>query len=227
MILVFDLDDTLYEERRFVEGGFKAVAQYLKETFNLPEAKTLAFMQDCLQQDGRGTIFDDTLREFDCYSPRLVQTCLQRYRSHKPQIQLSEAADRCLRRFARFPIYVVTDGNKQVQQRKIDALKLSRHIQRALVTHCFGRRYAKPSPYCFQKICQWERTTPQNVVYIADNPTKDFVGIKPLGFQTIRIHQGPYQNQTFPPEYEADHQIDTLDALTEDFLAHVFATVKP
>ena len=33
MIIVFDLDDTLYEEITYVRSGFKAVASYLSQTY--------------------------------------------------------------------------------------------------------------------------------------------------------------------------------------------------
>ena len=41
MILVFDLDDTLYDEITFVYSGFSAVSKYLSLQFNLNEKKIL------------------------------------------------------------------------------------------------------------------------------------------------------------------------------------------
>ena len=32
-VIIFDLDDTLYLERTFVESGFKAVAEYIEKKF--------------------------------------------------------------------------------------------------------------------------------------------------------------------------------------------------
>ena len=42
MILVFDLDDTLYPERTYVESGFKAVADSLAQKFGF-DADALRF----------------------------------------------------------------------------------------------------------------------------------------------------------------------------------------
>ena len=39
MILIFDLDDTLYKEKEFVKSGFKAVSRYLHLKFKLNEKK--------------------------------------------------------------------------------------------------------------------------------------------------------------------------------------------
>jgi putative hydrolase of the HAD superfamily len=35
MIIVFDLDDTLYEEITYVRSGFKAVANYLSKNYKI------------------------------------------------------------------------------------------------------------------------------------------------------------------------------------------------
>jgi putative hydrolase of the HAD superfamily len=111
------------------------------------------------------------------------------------------------------PLYIVTDGNKLVQHRKLAALNLLSRVKRSFITHRFGIRHAKPSPYCFQRICALENTSPQQVIYIADNPVKDFVGIKPLGYKTIRVLTGQHKSTVMPPAFEADRQIHSLAEL--------------
>jgi putative hydrolase of the HAD superfamily len=56
---------------------------------------------------------------------------------------------------------------------------------------------------------------PDEVIYIGDNPHKDFVGIKPLGFRTVRIMRGNHRHVEMPPEYEADHRISSLVELSQ------------
>jgi len=217
MVLVFDLDDTLYDELTFVRSGFRAVSAFLEAELNFPTETSFQWMIERLAA-GRGTIFDDLLRTHGIYSKRLVRKCVSVYRGHRPDIHLSEAAARCLERFRDVPKYIVTDGNKIVQANKIKALGLTEVMKDCFITHRYGIRHAKPSPYCFLKICEQEDVPPQTVVYIADNPEKDFVGIKPLGFKTIRLMQGQHRDLRLPAEYEADRQIMSLDELTEEFL---------
>jgi putative hydrolase of the HAD superfamily len=50
-------------------------------------------------------------------------------------------------------------------------------------------------------------------VYIADNPYKDFVGIKPQGFATIRVLTGPYKDIAIGEAFEADWKIKDLSEL--------------
>ena len=49
MIIVFDLDDTLYDERTYVMSGFAAVAEMLHDRFGWPVAASLGFMKRELQ----------------------------------------------------------------------------------------------------------------------------------------------------------------------------------
>jgi putative hydrolase of the HAD superfamily len=56
---------------------------------------------------------------------------------------------------------------------------------------------------------------PSEVVYIGDNPTKDFVGIKPLGFKTVRVLKSPFGSMKVESRYDADIVISDLSKLTE------------
>lgn len=221
MVIVFDLDDTLFEELTYVQSGFRAVADYLQGTYGIPAMSSLDWMMQKLA-GGRGRIFDDLLMEFHLYNKKTVRKCLSVYHHHFPTIHLSPEADACLKRFAKFPIYIVTDGNKLVQTNKLQALGLFSRANFCYVTHRYGIRNAKPSPYCFLKICEREKVQPQEVVYIGDNPQKDFVGLKPLGFKTIRVYQGQHKDVAKPSEFEADFGIKSLMELDEVLLKRIF-----
>lgn len=213
MIIVFDLDDTLYDEITFVKSGFFEVANYLEREFSLPQKQTFNFMIQRLNE-GRGKIFDDTLLNFGLFSKKGVERCLSVYRKHQPYIQLDVEADNCLKRFSKYPIYIVTDGNKLVQKNKLVALGLNDRVKFSYITHRYGIRNAKPSPFCFQHICHRENVEPNQVVYIGDNPNKDFVGIKPLGFKTVRLLKGNFKDFRKTPMFEADLEITSLRELT-------------
>ena len=221
MIIVFDLDDTLYDETSYVKSGFQAVAWYLERELGLSAKDSIEFMVKRLSS-GRGHIFDDLLLANSQYKKNLVRKCLSIYRSHVPTITLDPEAASCLARLSRYPIYIVTDGNKNVQKNKIEALGLLNRVKFNFITYRYGRKHGKPSPYCFFKICQMEKVESREVVYIGDNPKKDFVGIKPLGFKTIRILKGQYADLVVPLEYDAQYYIKSLDELTDTYLEKVF-----
>jgi len=102
------------------------------------------------------------------------------------------------------------------------ALGIYNKVKFPYITHRFGKMKAKPSPYCFLKIAEREKTAPENIVYVGDNPYKDFVGIKPLGFKTVRVLQGSFKDICLTVEFEAQRTIESLAELTEEFLWGLF-----
>jgi len=210
MILVFDLDDTLYPEITYVYSGFRAVGRLLEKTFRIPAPDSVRIMTETLEKEGRGKVFDVVLLKFGVYSKKNVKACLSAYRLHKPTIQLYEDAQKVLNNIKERRKYIVTDGNKMVQQRKVEALRLSGMFDKIFITHRYGTKRSKPDPYCFLKICTLENVDPRFVMYIGDNPKKDFVGIKKLGFKTARVKRGMFKDVIMAPEYEADFCVDSL-----------------
>jgi len=222
MIVVFDLDDTLYDELTFVKSGFLKVAEYVNKTYGINPDTAYGIMCSELDANGRGRVFDTLLLAYAVYSTSAVRKCVSVYRGHPPDITLNPDALRCLDRLAQFNKYVVTDGNKIVQRNKAWALGLFPVMKKIFITHEYGKRNAKPSAHCFNRIAQMEKTPPGNIVYIADNPQKDFINIKKLGFKTIRIRQGMFAGLALDPEHEAHVTIDSLDELT----LHLIETLR-
>lgn len=212
VVIVFDLDDTLFDDLTYVRGGLRAVAKYLSPLLKLPSHDIETELNALLSTD-RNQVFDRFLKEKGFYTKKLLQHCVSVYRKHTPQITLFPEAKRCLERFKDYPLYVVTDGNKLVQMRKFLALGLASRMKKCLCTYAYGLKHAKPSPYCFLKICEWEKVTPDQVIYVADNPRKDFVGIKPLGFHTVRVLKGPHRGYSASPSEQAEVVIPNLDEL--------------
>lgn len=212
-IFVFDLDDTLYNELSYVHSGFLAVAKFLKKVKNLPEKETFEQLEKILNKDGRGHVFDTFLKQYKIFSKKLLKECLKAYRQHIPNIKLYEDAKFILNKLKNHPLYIVTDGHKLVQENKIKALKLEKFIKFCYLTNRYGLKHNKPSPYCFLDICKKEKTTPENIIYIGDNPNKDFVGLKPLGFKTVRLLRGHYKKITLENLYEAEKKISHLNEL--------------
>lgn len=218
MVLVFDLDDTLYDELTFVQSGFDAVSAYVHSKYKVRKNTVFTRLNSLLINKGRGVIFNDMLEELGVFSKKEVQKCLSVYRLHKPKIHLWPEANDCLKRFKKIPLYIVSDGNKIVQYNKIKALRLATMVDKYYITHQYGIAQAKPSPYCFLKIAEKEKEDVSNIVYIGDNIRKDFVGIKPLGFRTLRVKTGQYVNVKKEKKFEAEYQINNLSELTENLL---------
>ena len=220
MILAFDLDDTLYEEITFVKSGLKSVSDYLYRKYSIPKNNSENFFYEELLKD-RNRILDKALIKFNIYSKNEVKKCLSVYRSHNPKIQLYPQVNYIFRKFGKESIYIITDGNKLVQKNKINALKVTKKIKSHIITSNYGIKHSKPSPYCFLHICKKENIQPHELVYIGDNPNKDFISIKKLGFKTIRILNGRYKHVKKSKEYEAEITINSLSQITKKLIQNI------
>jgi putative hydrolase of the HAD superfamily len=223
MILIFDLDDTLYEESSYVRSGLRAVARYGQEQYGLDAQESFESMYTLLLQKGRGRVFDDWLLSVERYSKKAVKECLRVYRQHDPVIKLPDESREILEYYqSRYPLYLVTDGHKNVQQKKIEALNIGSFFKRVLITHRFGIKNAKPSLYCFELIRRAEKTDWNDIVYVGDNPAKDFVNLNEVGAKTVRVLTGAHADIQAKTGHDAQFSITELNysniCLLEEYL---------
>ncbi|BCO18151.1 HAD superfamily hydrolase [Alteromonas sp. KC3] len=214
MIYIFDLDDTLYNERHYVESGLRAVASYVESTWGVNKEIGTKELTTLLDKNGRGRIFNDYLAMHNIADTKSnVKACVSAYRLHKPSLTMPSAHLSLLNALPS-PLYLVTDGNKVVQNNKVDALNIAPLFRRVFITHRFGVKHAKPSLYCFEKIKKAEKCEWRDMVYIGDNPSKDFVNLNKVGMPTIRVLTGVHKHVVAKPGYDAAHTINHLNELT-------------
>ena len=152
MVLVFDLDDTLYDELSYVRSGFKVVASLIERVWRTPRDSAYNKMWETLLKDGRGRVFDSTLKYFNCYTKTNVKKCIYTYHLHKPTIKLDPEAKECLVRFRSRPLYVVTDGNKLVQKNKFHCLSGVKSLINFVKVFSFQRFFlVQNNGYVFQR----------------------------------------------------------------------------
>ena len=213
MIYIFDLDDTLYDERQYVESGLAAVASFVEKAWNVDKRSGFQELVTLLDRNGRGRIFNDYLANHGiAVNKKNVRACVSAYRLHQPTLTLPDNHLTLLEHLPK-PLYLVTDGNKVVQSKKVEALNIAHYFKRVFVTHRFGVQHAKPSIYCFEKIKQAEHCQWHEMVYIGDNPAKDFVNLNKLGMPTVRVLTGVHKNAPAKPGFDAKFTIQNLNEL--------------
>lgn len=214
MIYIFDLDDTLYDERQYVESGIMAVAKYVDKTWGVSKESGFNELITLLNSNGRGRIFNEYLKMHNIPATKKnVRACVSAYRLHKPTLTMPSAHLAILKALP-LPLYLVTDGNKVVQANKVNALSISHYFKRVFITHRFGVKHAKPSTYCFEKIKHAEQCEWQDMVYVGDNPAKDFVNLNKLGMPTVRVLAGVHKDVAAKPGFDAKYTISRLDEIT-------------
>ena len=213
--VVFDLDDTLYPEHTYVDSGFKAVDDYLFKSHEISGFYQLASKLFLLGH--RGNIFNKALELLNCsYSDSLIKVLVEVYRAHKPTIQLDTDTIDTLKYFSHnYKTALITDGYKIAQRNKIEALDIVQYFDFICVTDELGRDFWKPheKPYQMtQNVLEAELT---ECVYVADNPKKDFVTPKRLGWLTVHVlaKGAEYSLCEVDNDYKADIQIESLSEL--------------
>jgi putative hydrolase of the HAD superfamily len=107
-------------------------------------------------------------------------------------------------------LYLVTDGDSSVQNSKIDALNIRDKFKKIYTTGSLGEEWKKPSLKAFNEIAELEDVAMSELVYVGDDPNKDFVKLNSIGAQTVRVMTGRFRDLRMPPHYEAQHQIASI-----------------
>jgi putative hydrolase of the HAD superfamily len=215
--VVFDLDDTLYPESDFVHSGFAAVDAWLLANHGVEGFD--AHARALFAAGHRGRIFDEVLKILPAPAD-LVPTLVEVYRSHRPQLRLFSDADAILDWLGgeHLQSALITDGFSQVQRAKIEALGLRSRIGSCIITDDLGgREFWKPHQEAFRRIMAARPGLADGFLYIADNPRKDFIAPRQLGWRTLRIRRpaGEHANYEATPEETSDGDIFTLASLPE------------
>ena len=190
-MIVFDLDDTLYLEREFVESGFAAVGAELEALGHAGPDWRAGFLET-LDAEGSGQVFNTVLDRFGVTpSPELVRSLVHRYRHHSPAIAPVPGMHGLLDALgqAKVRLAVITDGASTIQRGKLDALGLTDRFEIILPTDELGpdRAFWKPSTRPFEEIEQRAGLPGSALTYIGDNVKKDFIGARARGWRALRL----------------------------------------
>lgn len=205
--VIFDLDDTLYAEKQYVKSGFHAVAEFLGEQ----EAEEKLWR--CFTE-GKSAI-DVLLQELGRETEK--EGCLRAYRFHQPKISLYAGAADMLKRFRDdgLRVGIITDGRPEGQRNKLQALGIDLPAEDIIVTdELGGAQFRKPCDIAF-RIMQRRWGLPfEELVYIGDNPDKDFRAAIQLGMESIYFENtdGLYYREDAPDNAYGIKICDIKDA---------------
>jgi putative hydrolase of the HAD superfamily len=222
--VVFDLDDTLYYEVDYVRSGFEAVALAISPQ---PLGQQLfEFMWSAFNSGIRGRIFDQLLEHY----PHLNRTysvadLVLLYRQHIPEISLlPEMEDLLIEMKARgIKLGVISDGPHDSQLAKAQALRINQYASVVILTDAWGHSFWKPHVRAFNEMARLLDLLPTELVYIGDNPAKDFYGPQQLGWHSVRLRL-PMQlrcHQNCEPGYAPTCEVTSVKELRDLLLTQI------
>lgn len=187
--LVFDLDDTLYPERAFAHGGFRAAGAWAERELGVTGLADRLI--DLLDQGHLGQAFRIALAEQrPDHTDAHVADLLKAYAAHTPDLALFDDARHALDRFAGATLGLITDGHARTQAAKVAALGIAPRFAEIIYTGALGpdRAFHKPHPRAFELMERaLRKAQSDHFVYVGDNPAKDFLAPNALGWTTVLV----------------------------------------
>jgi putative hydrolase of the HAD superfamily len=189
MVVVFDLDDTLYPESAYVLSALRAVGELGESRLGL--TGFTAALRRLFESGQRTQLFQTAIAELNRPAPTAedLEVLLAAYRNHRPE-RLDWHPDALVlvqALHARHPLAIISDGYMPTQRLKAEALGVDRWFTPVVFTEEFGRAFWKPSAHAFESVMQ--AFPGESFVYIGDNLAKDFVAPRALGWNTVYVRR--------------------------------------
>jgi putative hydrolase of the HAD superfamily len=210
LVVIFDLDDTLYREIDFLKSAFQEIAHLLSESLEESSETIYDYLFQCYQKGDNA--FQSLLNKYPS-SNYQVNDLVNLYRQHNPNISLSPVTLDVLTtiKHAVYKVGLITDGRVIQQQHKIEALGLKDYFDGIVISESFGS--TKPDMRNFQYYeSLFEDAT--HFIYVGDNTQKDFIAPNALGWTTICLKDKGFNIhlQSFD-----DHPTKQPHMIIEDF----------
>ena len=175
-VIVFDLDDTLYNEMEYLRSAYTEIAKNLDAN----NWRMLFSRMYSLFRSGED-VFAFAASEYDVSKAELLEA----YRGHRPKIHLFRGA---MKTFDKIKwqggkIGIITDGRSTTQRAKLEALGILDQCDKIVISGEVGSE--KPDTANFRIIM--DAFPDHGYLYMADNLRKDFIAPNQLGWKTVGL----------------------------------------
>ena len=183
--VVFDLDDTLYPERRFSLSGYAAVATVVGKETGMPAGVLYRFLVRRYRTHGREGLLQALCAAYALPRhevPRLVEII----RTHRPRLRLPHISRDVLGalRARGHRIGVLTNGLPSTQRGKVRALGIEDLVDVVV----YAEEHApegKPALVCFATVLARLDVPANRAALVGDHPGKDIAGAAAAGLRSI------------------------------------------
>jgi len=212
--IVFDLDNTLYDQKLFNLGAFGDVSEYVSKSLGADRKKTYnAIARAWLADPGSPRLFDDVLPSVGVRGADIGKI-VGVFHSHRPKLKLYPGARMVLSKLkARYVLGLLTDGTPSMQRNKMAALGLEKMFDEIVLTAETGAGMPKPDRASYDYVLKLLGARPSEAVYVGDNPKVDFAPAKKMGMTTVRIMKGRFKDAKARGGCDADYKIKTLNGI--------------
>lgn len=221
--VVFDLDDTLISEKEYIKSGYREIAKYLNQTYKIDNTnKIYDKLFELFKQDSK-YVFN---RILDCYNieynEEIIKKLIKIYREHVPDINFYDDVIPCLNKLKgnNIKLGIITDGYIETQRAKLNKLQAYELFDYIIITEELGRKFWKPNPKAFEIMKEKLNVGFDEMMYIGDNPKKDFYISKIYPIKTVRIvrKNSVYEDEEYLEDIREGCRIGSLNEIGVAFL---------
>lgn len=175
-LIVFDLDDTLYNEMEYLRSAYTEIAKSLN-----PDDWRMLFARMYSLFRSAADVFAFVSEEYGVDKTELLKT----YRTHYPTLHLFDGVRETIQRIKtkKGKIGIITDGRKTTQRNKLGALGIIDLIDKVVISEEIGSEKPEKKNYRIME----DAFTECNYLYMADNLRKDFITPNQLGWKTVGL----------------------------------------
>ncbi len=188
-LVIFDLDDTLISEFEYIKSGYRAVVRELFKKYNLLENETYDRLMSLFSEDSKN-VFNRLLDEYGIsYEKADILKLLKVYREHMPEISFFDDVIPTVTMLKKqgIKLGIITDGYAVTQTNKLKAVGADKYFDEIIITDLLGKEFWKPHPKSFEIMKEKFKVDWDEMVYVGDNPEKDFYISKTYPIKTVRI----------------------------------------
>ncbi len=208
-VVLFDLDDTLSPEESYCFSCFSEVGDAMELRFGINDA--YAKLKALFAKD-KGRVFNRLLdQENIVYTENDIKSLLEIYKNHFPAIALTDEKKVLLEELRRkgYRLGIITDGNPIQQENKINALGLSKLVDKIIITDKLGgSEFRKPNPCAFLMMKEHFDVNFEEMLYIGDNPKKDFAVKAVYPIITAQVGGGYYSHNDYKDGIMPDYFLE-------------------
>lgn len=222
LCVVFDLDDTLYKEVNYLKSAYRFIAKKLATEHYTAERIFKVMIETYTAGGNAFSVIKNTLK-----TDISLESLLQWYRIHIPDIVLPEDSKILLDYLhdKNITIGILTDGRSITQRNKIESLGLNRYVpeRNIVISEEFGSE--KP---CEANYAYFESIHPEieKIMYVGDNPQKDFIAPNHLGWETIGLLDDGRNIHKQKPTYEETAPKIWISNLSEELIPLIDAILE-
>lgn len=196
-VVIFDLDDTLISEKEYIKSGYQHIAEIIENKFSIDKNQVYDDLIN-LSRVSPKNVYNRLYDNYQIkYSKEMILDLVKEYRGHFPDIQFYDDVITCLTELKKLGIKVgiITDGYAIAQRQKLKAINAGKYFDEIIITDELGREFWKPHPKAFELTKKKFNINFDEIIYIGDNPEKDFYISTVYPITTVRILRGGFYKE--------------------------------